>query len=62
MAKGVFEAWELADINRMLKAEKEKREQREEEAIDPESRLLQEALMLAPPTPEKAEMLNSLLE
>jgi hypothetical protein len=62
MAKGVFEAWELADINRMLKAEKEKREQREEEMADPESRLLQEALLLDPPSPKQAQMLDSLLE
>tara|TARA_R110000824_G_scaffold167162_3_gene343933 strand:+ start:838 stop:1026 length:189 start_codon:yes stop_codon:yes gene_type:complete len=62
MAKGVFEAWELADLNRMLRAEKEKRERMEEEMADPESRLLQEALLLDPPSPKQTQMLDSLLE
>ena len=49
MAKGVFEAWEIADLERMLKAETKKREQMDEEIADPESRLLREALLLDPP-------------
>lgn len=62
MAKGVFEAWEIADLERMLKAETKKREQMEEEIADPESRLLREALLLDPPGADQIDMLNSLLE
>ena len=50
MAKGVFLAWELADLNRMLKAEEEKQEEMRNELADPESRLLQEAMLLKPPS------------
>ena len=62
MAKGVFLAWELADLNRMLKAEEEKQEEMRNELVDPESRLLQEAMLLNPPSREQVERLNKLLE
>jgi len=62
MAKGVFLAWELADLNRMLKAEEEKQEEMRNELADPESRLLQEAMLLNPPSREQVERLNKLLE
>tara|TARA_R100000458_G_C8254919_1_gene231167 strand:+ start:687 stop:875 length:189 start_codon:yes stop_codon:yes gene_type:complete len=62
MAKGVFLAWELADLNRMLKAEEEKQKEMRNELADPESRLLQEAMLLNPPSREQVERLNKLLE
>lgn len=62
MAKGTFEAWELADITRMLKAEEREREEREEEMADPESRLLQEAAILLPPSPRDVQKIKSLME
>ena len=62
MAKGVFLTWELADLNRMLKAEEEKQKEMRNELADPESRLLQEAMLLNPPSREQVERLNKLLE
>jgi len=61
MINGRYNAWSLADIKHMLKAEEREREEREEQMADPQSRLLQEAIMIAPPSPEETDFIDSLL-
>jgi|LULM01.1.fsa_nt_gb hypothetical protein len=62
MAKGVFDAWDLADIKRILKDKERKRKEYEMDLADPDSRLLQEAAMMQPPSPEEIKKIKRLME